>query len=118
MSEIHGPREDIVIEDTATNEDKILYTVPANKILYLQEASLCSETTINGHGKLSYRNDSDVHIRFLCHMRYETAVGSHISDHFVAPHFLKILEGYDIMLHSSAIGLTIEGNFSGFLVDV
>ncbi len=116
-----GPRSNrtqIFLEVGVTNGTAIVYTVPADKLLYLIEASLhlTSVNPATGLAEVSVRNAADEHVRDLCSIDIGSNPPFVPTDHFEPAYFVEVPAGYDIVVTSSAASLAAEGDIFGFLV--
>lgn len=58
--EFHGPKEQKLIDVSATNETVVAYTVPAGKRAYIVSCEARSDGGAVGEGRVVIRNASDV----------------------------------------------------------
>lgn len=107
----------ILLNADATNTTTIIYTVPANKKLYLAEASLHAVANIAGTLWVLIRDTGDTTIRYLCFARMIVGA-AFVRDHFEPRDYVAIPAGYDIVVGSDTASLLARGGIFGQLVDV
>ena len=95
----------------------IVYTVPAEKVFYLEECDLSPWAFAVGFCAMFIRNVIDTTIRGLCSITIASEIGAVTSDHAVFESFLELPEGYDICVYTDANNLDAMGSISGFLCD-
>lgn len=127
MVKVHDPNAVRIMETgVAENDNAEVYLVPAAHNFYLEEASLSIEVDgpASGFAYLYWLRGSDLYyVRDICQIWiYTTDLNGHImagatpGDHAVFPSGLLIPAGDMLVVVSEEVGLTAEGNISGFLV--
>ena len=96
---------------------EIVYTVPAEKVFYLEECDLSPWAFAAGFCAMFIRNVLDVTVRGLASIMIATEAGAVTSDHAVFESFLELAEGFDICVYTDANNLDAMGTISGFLCD-
>lgn len=112
--EFHGPRTQKLIEDNATDETAVLYTVPSGKKFWLISAMLSTDGGAVGYATIEIRNDSDVRQIRTNKVDVESAIGLETADHFEPGWPVELLEGWDIAIISSAASLVASGDIFGY----
>lgn len=99
--------------DVADNVTKVLHTVTAGKTLYLSFFTLRAVRNVDNYGYLAVRNTSDVIAYYIaCVDSYTSTPGNSITGTLLPP--LEITAGWDIILHSPAVGMIINGFIHGY----
>jgi len=115
--EFHGPRTQILDNDTAENTTTVIYTVPANKIFHLIETSLSCDSGAIGFAKAAIRNDSDVIQRYINCIKVGAVATAVKADHFNPGFPVELLAGWDIVVSSDIASLIANLGIFGFEVD-
>ncbi len=112
--EFHDPdRVQIILDDEATNETTVVYTVPAGKKFYLIESTLHVTAGAVGFAEVRIRNDSDV-IQRHTNSIFITILQVAPADHFCPNWPIELPAGWDIAVISSVAGLTVECDIFGY----
>lgn len=104
-----------IIRAERTNTNKILYTVPANKILYIISCYSTQDTTDSAYSVLYI--DSDLNkplIEFRAGSQTDNSVTA-VSYNFMIPIILR--EKQKIGMYVQGITVMISAGFVGFLID-
>ncbi len=113
--DFHGPRTQIFKEVIATDETKIVYTVPVGKEFHLVEAMLRTDAGATGEAEIGIRDEDDVHVRHICNMDVrENNKGVVPADHFEPAFAPVLLEDWDICVVSDSASLAAEADIFGF----
>lgn len=114
--EVFGLQTRILEENTATNGTEIVYTVPANKILYLEEVTIETLSDIVGTGTIIARDNVAARKRGLGSIKTKDET-SYNSVQSIFPSFIKLIAGEDIVVISGTAALAVTGMISGLLVN-
>lgn len=95
----------------------IVYTVPANKILYISSASLATYETADATSncRMGIRNDVDVLVSWLIYV-YFTLAGQLVVPMNYSP-AIEAAELYDVFVESSHANIGCRGLIHGWLED-
>jgi len=96
---------------------QVVYTVPANKKLYIANALITLKMTAaaDAGGKFSVRDDGDVHKYHLLYVLQNTAGYQNVAFNLVPA--AEAEAGWDVYVNSNAAVLTVFGMFHGWLED-
>lgn len=114
--EIHGEKTIISEEKSATNTSTNVYTVPAGKILYIDEVLLETENAVGGICKVESQTAGSVRKRGLGSIR-NIAASPSTSIQSLFPSFIKLVATEKVVVTSDTAGLTATAAISGFLVN-
>jgi len=110
--------EQIQISNSATNAIVTLYTVPASKALLLIEAHVMAVNAVTGNAYIFIEDSLGATIRYLCGGAQATPNNTpYLFDHFNPSIPTEMLAGEKIRVRSGAGGLTVQGSFTGILID-
>lgn len=115
--EFHGPRTQILAENTATNATVIVRTVPAGKKFFLIESMLSTNGGAAGIAQVAIRDAADAHVRYINRIDSLSAVGAAPADHFEPGWPVELPAGYDITVISGVGALIAEAGIFGYEVD-
>ena len=106
--------EQVTAYDTAANQTKILYTVPAGKTLYLCSASGGLAKAAAGNARMALQSGGVTYYTFA-EYRVHTAVGisAPFGVCFSIP--IEVPSGDTIILYSAVADLIIVGSFFGWV---
>ena len=114
--EFHIPGTQILLEDSAINEDVIVYTVPVGKIFYLVSAGTGTNGGAVGTVKGCIRNASNVVQKTIGKMKIGATTLVFPSIPFQPSWPVKMTAGWYLCVHSDA--LVLEGTLSIFGLEV
>lgn len=115
--DFHGPRTQILENDTAENTTTVVYTVPVGKTFWLVEAELSCDAGAIGISKASIRNELDVYQRSICCVKIGATATAIKADHFNPGFPVELKTGWDIIVESDVSGLVSALSIFGFEVD-
>ena len=116
--EFHGERTQIILEEVATDETVVVYTVPTGKKFWLIEAMLVTDAGATGTAEVEIRSATDVHLRHICWADVRSNnQGIVLGDHFEPGWPVEMSAGQDIAVTSGAASLEAQADIFGLLVD-
>jgi len=115
--EFHGPRTQILLEASATNDDVVVYTVPAGKKFWLISAGVHSDGGAVGTVKGCIHNALDVIQKTIGRIKVGATALVFPSVPFQPSYPVEMSAGWYMCIHSD-VG-SLEGTLSifGFEVD-
>ena len=114
--EFHSPRTQILLEDSAIDEETIVYTVPVNKIFYLVSAGTSSGGEAIGKVKACIHNALGVIQKTIGAMKIGATTLVFPSIPFSPCWPVEMPAGWYMCIHSDAA--TLEGTLSIFGFEV
>ena len=106
--------EQVTAYDTAANQTKILYTVPAGKTLYLCNVAGGLTGAAAGNACMALQSGGDNYY-ILAQYRVQSAAGISAPFGVSFPIPIEVPAGDTIILYSSAANLIIYGSFFGWV---
>jgi len=114
--DFYGPRTQILLEDSAINDDVIVYTVPVGKIFHLISAGVSTDGGAIGTVKGCIHNELDVLQKTIGKMKIGATTLVFPSIPFSPNWPVKMIAGWYLCIHSDAV--LLEGTLSIFGLEV
>ena len=113
--EFHDPsRVQTLLEDEATDETVIMYTVPVGKQFHIVSSILFTDNGAIGFASIAVVTAADVHKQYLNQLSVKTEIGIIPADHYTPGWPMDLVAGEKIVLFSSVASLVAKGDLFGY----
>jgi len=113
--EFHDPNKvQRLLEEEATDETTVLYTVPAGKQFHIVSSILFTDNGAVGFASIAIVTGADVHKQYLNQLSIKTEVGIIPADHYSPCWPMDLVAGEKIVLFSSVASLVAKGDVFGY----